>query len=213
MPLTDEGLKLVLAGLERFEGRTAYIYNDNANPPNRTVGVGCLLADPAAACKLPFRNVGEGSPATHDEIAADFLRVKAMPGGLPAQNYRAPAGTPIIELGQDDITALGIKKLETDFLPGLRDIFSGFDDFPNTIQSALIDMSWNLGIGRPASTDRKASGLHGFPSLIAACNRGDWATAAKESHVEASRNIRNTWRASQFLAALSTPKPDGPAIT
>ena len=201
MPITDDSLKLILAGLERVEGRTAYIYNDSANPPNRTVGVGCLLADPAAACRLPFRNVGEGRPATAAETTADFLRVKAMPGGLPSPQYRVHTGSPVIELDDDAITALGIAKLTRDFLPGLREMFPGFNDFPNPAQCTLIDMAWNLGLGRPSSPDHRASGLYGFPSLIAACNRGDWETAAGESHVATSRDVRNQWRSEQFLAA------------
>jgi GH24 family phage-related lysozyme (muramidase) len=201
MPITDDSLKLILAGLEKFEGRTAYIYNDSANPPNRTVGVGCMLPDANAACRLPFHNVGAGRPATSAEIVAEFLRVKAMPGGLPCQRYRATAGTPVIELGDDDITVLGVNKLKTDFLPGLRSMFPSFDDFPSPAQCTLIDMAWNLGIGKPASAERKAVGLYGFPSLIAACNRGDWDAASQEAHVSTSRDVRNSWRADQFLAA------------
>ena len=212
MPIADDGLKLILAGLERFEGRTAYIYNDSANPPNRTVGVGCLLEDPGAACRLPFRNVGEGRPATAAEITADFLRVKAMPGGLASHLYRVREGGPVIELDDDAIATLGIAKLTLDFIPGLREIFPRFDDFPNPAQCTLIDMAWNLGLGRPPSPEHRASGLYGFPSLIAACNRGDWEAAAKESHVATSRDVRNQWRSEQFLAARTVISEGNAAV-
>jgi hypothetical protein len=106
MPITDDSLELILVGLEKLEGRTSYIYNDSANPPNRTVGVGCMLPDANAACRLPFRNVGAARPATSAEIVADFLRVKAMPGGLPCQHYRATAGAPVIELGDAGATGM-----------------------------------------------------------------------------------------------------------
>jgi hypothetical protein len=212
MPLTDDGLKLILTGLERFEGRIAYIYNDSANPPNRTIGVGCLLPSAEAACHLPFRNLTAQRPATPAEITADFARVQAMPGGLPAPRYRAAAPAPALELADDDVTALGVHKLQTDFLPGLHQLFAGFDDFPTSAQSCLIDMAWNLGLGAAASAGRKASGLHGFPSLIAACNRGDWATAAKESHVSSSRDSRNTWRATQLLAAAGDAQASKSAV-
>jgi len=201
MPVSDDQLKQILADLERFEGRKTFIYNDNASPPNRTIGVGCLLKDAASACLLAFRNVTADRPATTDEITADFARVAAMPGALPADRYRARPGTPAIELGDDDVTALGVSKLREQFLPGLLVLCPGFDDFPQPAQSVLIDMAWNLGLGAPATATRRASGLHGFPSLIAACNAGDWATAARQSHVATSRDERNAWRASQLLAA------------
>jgi GH24 family phage-related lysozyme (muramidase) len=201
MPTTDERLKQILDALEQFEGRVAYIYNDSAAPPNRTVGVGCLLKDAAAACLLPFGNVTAGRPATKDEIAADFARVEAMPGGQAARHYQAQPGTTAIGLSDDDITALAITKLRDEFLPGLIGLCPGFEDFPEPAQSALLDMAWNLGLGVPATPTRRATGLHGFPSLLAACNRGDWPTAAQQSHVATSRDNRNAWRAAQFTAA------------
>lgn len=196
--MTDDQLRQVLTDLETFEGRVPYIYNDNATPPNRTVGVGCLLKDAAAAGVLPFKNLTAGRSATSDEIASDFARVAAMPGGLLARRYQ---GLPSIQLGDDDITALAITKLRTEFLPGLLGLCPGFDNFPEPAQSALIDMAWNLGLGAPATPTHRATGLHGFPSLIAACNRADWATAATQSHVATSRDDRNAWRAAQFLKA------------
>jgi hypothetical protein len=211
MPVSDDSLKQILADLERFEGRTTYIYNDNASPPNRTIGVGCLLKDAATASGLPFRNVTAGRAATPVEIAADFARVMAMPGALPAARYRAQAGTPVLELGDDDVTALGVSKLREQFLPGLHALCPGFDDFPQPAQSVLIDMAWNLGLGGPATAAHRASGLHGFPSLIAACNAGDWASAARQSHVATSRDERNAWRAAQLLAAGSAPATTQPS--
>ena len=201
MGLTDDQLKKILADLERFEGRTSYLYNDNAAPPNRTIGVGCLLRTADAACLLPFRNTTAGRPATKAEIAAEFARIAAMSGSLPASRYRAPAGTDVIELSDDDVTGLGVSKLRDEFLPQLQSMCPGFADFPEPAQSALIDMAWNLGLGAAATATHKATGLHGFPSLLAACNRGDWATAAQQSHVSTSRDERNAWRANQFLAA------------
>jgi hypothetical protein len=212
MPFAEDGLKLILTGLERFEGRVAYIYNDGATPPNRTVGVGCLLPTPEAACRLPFRNLTAGRAATPAEITADFLRVRALPGGLPPSHYRARAPAPALELADDDITALGVRKLQTDFLPGLRALCPRFDDFPASAQSCLIDLAWNLGLGAPASASRAATGLHGFPLLLAACNRGDWLAAAKESHVASSRPARNNWRTTQLLAAAAAPRTDKTAI-
>jgi GH24 family phage-related lysozyme (muramidase) len=207
MPITDERLRQILLDLEKFEGRTVYLYNDNATPPNRTIGVGCMLKDAAAACLLSFRNTGAGRAATAAEIAAEFARVAAMPGGWVARRYQAEAGAPVIELGDDDVTALGIAKLRNEFLPGLLTVCPGFEDFPQPAQSALIDMAWNLGLGAPATAAHKASGLRGFPSLLAACNGGDWATAARQSHVATSRDDRNAWRAAQFLAAGGGAQP------
>jgi GH24 family phage-related lysozyme (muramidase) len=205
MPTSDDRLKQILVDLERFEGRKPFIYNDSASPPNRTIGVGCLLTDAAAASQLPFQNVTAGRMATPLEITTDFARVAAMPGSLPANSYRAGPGTPALELSDDAVTDLGVSKLRDQFLPGLRVLCPGFDDFPMPAQSVLIDMAWNLGLGAPATPTRRATGLHGFPSLIAACNAGDWATAAKQSHVATSRPERNAWRSAQLLASAVAP--------
>ena len=107
----------------------------------------------------------------------------------------------MLELGEDDVTALGISKLRDKFLPGLLDLCPAFGDFPEPAQSVLIDMAWNLGIGGPATATRRANGLHGFPTMIAACNRGDWVTASQQSRVSTSREERNAWRAAQLLEA------------
>ena len=43
-------------------------------------------------------------------------------------------------------------------------------------RAVLINMSFNMGIGNTA----RGTGLLGFPKFLAACERGDWATAAAE---------------------------------
>jgi len=94
--------------------------------------------------------------------------------------------------------------LKTEFIPGIRQFFTGFDSYPAPAQRALIDMAYNIGVGRDAKVvdgkRRKASGLHAFTHLKAAAEGGDWGAAAKACHSSSSVK-RNAWRIQLFQDA------------
>ena len=82
-------LEAVMKRCRREEGAVPWMYLDSAKPPNVTVGEGHLIADAAEAQKLGF--MAGDSLATPQEVAAEFTRVAALPGGHSAD---APVNWP-----------------------------------------------------------------------------------------------------------------------
>jgi GH24 family phage-related lysozyme (muramidase) len=80
-----------------------------------------------------------------------------------------------------------------EFVPGLRGIFSDFDGYPLPARRALLDLAYNLGV----------HGVSKFTHLIAACESGNWHTAAEECSTKNGRVDRNEWRSAMFLEAAS----------
>ena len=178
-----------LPDLLRWESATTWIYRDSLG--YATVGIGNLLHDADEACALPFQNVTEGRPATPDEIRKEFTRVMSCQRGMRADAYRAIKLTPRIELTAEAVNSLAVRRLETEFLPGLAKLCPGFESFPEAAQSVLVDMAFNLGL----------RGLEKFGHMLAAVDKRDWSEAARQCHVATSRPERNAWRAERFLAA------------
>jgi hypothetical protein len=86
---------------------------------------------------------------------------------------------------------------------------TGFDAYPAPAQRALIDMAYNMGVGRDEKVDKgktsKAKGLHAFKHLKIAAEAGDWEAAAKAC-VSSSSAARNGWRVQLFEEASRVAK-------
>ena len=176
-------LNASLEKLEEFEGSIPWMYRDTVGKV--TVGVGLMLPDAEAACRLPFEVCGVAAGQT--EVRAEFARVDALPTGRPALFYRV-AGKP--ELTQAAIDALLLTVL-TGFEGKLRESLPGYDALPDGAKLALLDMAYNLG---PAGL------LRGFPKLISAVRAGDWARAAACCERRGPGAQRNAWTRQMFLA-------------
>ena len=100
-----------------------------------------------------------------------------------------------LRLTMDVVQALVATRLTNEFLPGLLRLCPAFESFPLPARRALVDMAYNLGVG----------GLEKFPHLLAACNAGDWATAAAQCHRSTCRDTRNVWTAQMFVSASAPP--------
>lgn len=171
-----------LAKLEWFEGSIPWMYLDTRG--NVTVGVGLMLADAAAACKLPF--VHGSRPAAESEIVAEFMRIHAMPMGRPAVFYRREGE---LELAKEEIDSL-LRTVLVGFEGELRAKIRGYDGFPDSVKLALLDMAYNLG---PVGL------LKGYPTLIAAIEAGNWTKAAANSFRHGPGAARNQWTRKMLL--------------
>lgn len=204
--MDDAKLREVLRDIERWEGCVAHLYLDHRGNP--TIGLGCLIGDSVSFEVLPLMCSVGGvvRRATTDEKRAEFARVRAMDFSerLPARYYRALPPAPILYLEDADIDELAFRRLHV-ALAGLRRLCPGFDGFPAPAQSCLMDLAWNLGVGRQARDGAKATGLSAFRKLLAACNREDWRAAADECAVSSSRPARNAWRREMFIRAADAP--------
>jgi GH24 family phage-related lysozyme (muramidase) len=175
-------LEQSLAMLEQFEGSIPWMYLDTNG--NVTAGVGFPLPDVASAQRLHFTI--DDRPATEDEVAAEFARVHAMAMGRPAQFYHRDHSP---ELPQVDIDAL-LRHHLLGFEADLRAALPGYDDFPDGVKMALLDMAYNLG---PAAL------LKGYPRLIRAVGNGDWAKAADSCFRHGPGATRNQWTRKMLL--------------
>jgi len=165
-----------------------------------TIGVGNLVPNVEAACGLPLWNHAAERLATTAEIVRSFVAVQSMRSGMVSSNYRL---TPRLELSTDDIDVLLIQRIRGEFLPGLEHLFHGFSAFPGPARSALMDMAFNLGLGREATAEHRATGLRGFSRLRTAVAIRDWARAAGECQRSSSRPERNEWCRRKFLEAAA----------
>lgn len=192
----------IIAVLRRWENGIPWMYRDSAPAGNCTVGLGMLLADASSAAALPFLDPS-GLFAYDEDIRADFARVMAMPLGMAARFYRSPTS---VELSDASITMLAEHRLTEEFLPGLLRLLPGYARFPIAVQLALADLAWNLGLGAQASSTHEATGLCGFPRLLAACSRADWGNAAVECHRMGCSVERNEWTKARFLLARDSDR-------
>lgn len=194
--MTDDEQKQALLDLAHFEGNKTYLYRDSGKDAdgnlvgNATIGIGCLIHDEDAACALPFLTATV-TPATEDQIRAEYRRVMAMPPARLARTYRQQDASLAIELSDQDVTDLATTRLLR-ALDGLQRLVPGFDDLPPGVKSGLLDLAWCLGLGK----------LSNWHHLLAAVARMDWPTSAFESHIAGGREDRNAWRAAQFKLGI-----------
>jgi len=179
--------KAVLAALTEFEGNVSHMYLCTGGEV--TVGVGHALESIEDACTLGWR-IG-ARPATREEIAADYRAVSSAEMSHTAAFYKKvtkcslddPA---IAALVDDDIT-----KFEAE----LRTKLVKWETYPETVQQALFDMAYNLGVNGL---------LKKFPKMFAAVNSGDWETAAKECRRNGIADQRNAATAELFRVATGS---------
>jgi GH24 family phage-related lysozyme (muramidase) len=178
-------LEQSLTKLKEFEGCVPWMYRDTVGKV--TVGVGLMLPDAKAAEALPFL-IGTRA-ATQQEIAAEYARVDAMPMGRASAFYKTPTS---LVLTQQTIDAKLISVLEG-FEADLKAQFSNYDNLPDGVKMALLDMIYNLG----------TTGLFkGFPHLMAAVQSGTWTQAAEHCMRRGPGLARNDWTREQFLSAV-----------
>jgi hypothetical protein len=146
-----------------------------------TVGVGNLVDPVEAAQALPFRFknrpgiANPGTPATRDQIAAEWGKLKGNPG-LAQQRFDPLTE---LELSDDDMNSLILTRVTENegFLKG-RPWFKDFDTWPADAQLGLLSMAWAMGPAAPGQ----------FPHFRAACQVMNFNTAAVESQMDASEN-------------------------
>jgi len=151
-------LESVKTRLERYEGRTNYMYLDTAGVV--TVGVGHALTSPALAYALPWHD--------HADVVTGYLAVLTAKRPMPAAFYKhftlarlAPAS---IDTMRDQDVTLKLGQI-TRALPEWK-------AWPDEVREAIVDIAFNCGI----------AGLLKFPKMLAAIHARDWERAALESH-------------------------------
>ena len=156
-------------------------------------GAGHRLASAAAAAALPWRHRATGRAATRPDIHDAFRRLRLLGAGRTALAYRV---TSDLVLSGGVAGDLVIARVDRELLPALRGLFRRFDHYPAPARRALVEMAFDLSLTR----------LRKFRNLIAACERGDFATAAEHCHRRGQREPRNAATRALFIDAENCPQ-------
>lgn len=190
---TYDGIYMTMCAnnLMAHEGFVNAIYADSKGNP--TVGIGHLLANIDAALGMRFlktyhQSLGHGD-SSNIEVAATSTDVRN--GYNQVLNHLGSRAA--VHLSNDDAIQACIADVqETE--KGLRGLYANYDHFTDNAKTGLVDMGFNLGIPRLRNE---------FPKFNAAVNRGDWGTAATESHRTGIGDKRNADTAHNFQQALA----------
>lgn len=164
--------------LKSFEGYADSMYLDSKG--NVTIGVGILLASVAAAqsASLGFKYRSSHKMADDAAIKADYTSVSKAPKSMfPPSRYarytRLVADAQCLKRELDK----RIRQAKKD----ARTYYPKFASLPSSVQYALIDMSFNLGLPK----------LLQYRKLKVSLSKKDWRQAAKESFRNGVQKTRN----------------------
>lgn len=182
-------LEELKARLRQHEGVVPHLYLDTLGLV--TCGVGHMISNPDAMANILLVHSSGGEASLADKVT-EWYRVKRLePARLPA--YYAANTT--LRMTPEAIAGLQDSDVAA-FQQALRSLLSGFDEFPESAQEALLDMAFQLG----------AKGLiDKFPHLVAAANVHDWQTCAAQCHRAGIQEWRNVATASLFRQAAEPP--------
>jgi GH24 family phage-related lysozyme (muramidase) len=162
----------------RFEGRVTHMYLDVKGLV--TVGIGNLIDPVDLALALPFVHKQDESPATQDEIRAEWESLKADKDELAKAGWTACTPRTQLKLTDQDLDALVLSKA-AQFEATLRSTtpeFASFDSWPADAQLGVLSMAWAMG---PAFGN-------GWPNFRAAVATGDWDGAAANCRMAEAGN-------------------------
>lgn len=170
----------------RLEGTIPWMYVDRMGLV--TTAIGNLIDPVEYALDLPWMVAKGRTPATKDQIRAEWERVKADKDGLRYKGGWHGGPTATLVLSDDAINSLVYTKLAANEAQ-LRREFPEWDTWPADAQLATLSVAWANGADLVDS---------GWPKLVAALRAQDWDTAAAECHISetnnpgvAPRNVQN----------------------
>lgn len=175
--------------LIQWEGCVPWLYCDVRGYV--TIGIGNLVKTANDAAKLPLVHANSLVEATGMEKFQAWIKVSNSYNHIRPAGAKFYASCSDLRLTQEEITKLVARRLERDFLPGIKLVCPNFHTFPEAVQKALVDIAYNCGVG----------GFHDFRNLIQACNSGDFKRASRACHRKTSRESRNNWTRDLLLSA------------
>jgi hypothetical protein len=153
-----------------------------------STGLGNLIDPVSLAIGLPWVHL-DGTPATREDIVAEWIRVKNLPPdvrGRTAAQLGHLYAKPHTRLR---LTPLGIEQLVRSKLHMneqiIRGTFHEWEEWPADAQLATHSMAWACG---PGIFSPKAGRAH-WPKLTAALHARDFRTAAEECFMPEEKHI------------------------
>jgi len=156
-----------------LEGVVPWMYLDVRGLVTTAIGI---LIDPVIlALGLPFVHEKNEAPATRDEIAEEWRRIKARTE-LAHDGHRAAKQYCHLRLTDAGVRDVVMTKLDV-FDKALEHRYgAAYVDAPADAQLAILSMSWACG-----------PGFH-FPALEGAIRAGDWWAASENCHINEAGN-------------------------
>jgi hypothetical protein len=185
------GEQIFIAKVPQFEDTIPWLYLDNDEPANVTVGIGCEIGL-EEAMTLPF-SIGPYL-ATPTQIQQEFMKVRGMNRGERASAYRYNG---CLTLSTDAIADL-LQRRTAAAVADLNGIFPDFPEWPPSCRAAAINMRFQLGDGVPGPPP---TGLHAYQLWIAAARVHNWLACAQQSAINdwnVAFDIRNRWMHEMF---------------
>lgn len=123
-----------------------------------TTGTGNLIDPVDRSLVLPWVHPDSGAPASHDEIVADWQRVKAA---FPAVQSTACARLTTLRLTAAGLEQLLLRTIAVDWHVLCAE-FSGLPTWPADAQLALLSIAWAWGAGFPVVWNRIGGSPMGY---------------------------------------------------
>jgi hypothetical protein len=166
--------------ITHFDPPIAWMYLDENG--NVCVGTHHKIADAQTAADLPFSR-WTAALATSDEIIHEFERVRMMRGGFMPSSYRR-SDSLLLSKGAST-------KLLRDTLVScavvLSALFPDFDQYPDSVKIALLDMCYDVGV------------QHFDEKFCEAVSKQNWALASTCCRRDDVASERNHWTRRQFV--------------
>ena len=178
MPLNAKVKAEVIKNTEKYEGRVPHLYLDTRGLV--TVGIGHLIPNKASMAFVDMYKKGANNTlvlASLEEKQAEYDTIKKQPHGFSrnANSYKAHA---TLAMKNHDIVAQKEKHILT-FYGELAKHYTttngfakNFDAMPHSVQKALFDMVFNLGITKLRTQ---------YVNMNNAIKKENWVAAAAES--------------------------------
>jgi hypothetical protein len=190
--MTDAELSKKLVSIATWEGRVPWPYLDSADPPNVTIGIGCLVASVDEIRALGLLRYADDQPATPAEAGAEFCRLRCLRGGQRAATYRG--GLYLPEPAIDAMALARLRRMDAD----LPRVFPTYERLPDAAKTCLLDLAWNVGVHGLELWRHLRAALLSDP--VAWGEAIENCSTANPLH-SAGRAARNSWRVACMQAA------------
>lgn len=154
-----------------LEGKAEVMYLDILGLVTTAIGV---MIDPLLLAKgLPWLHE-DGTPASKDEIIAEWMRIKNAKY-LAKEGLEGARKIATLHLSEEGIQGVVDSKLRT-VEAILKQRFPEWDSWPADAQMGVLSMSWAMG-----------PSFH-FTNFEAACRARNWLQAARQCHMSDTNN-------------------------
>ncbi|MEC4090288.1 glycoside hydrolase family protein [Pseudoalteromonas rubra] len=166
-----------------FEGVIDHLYLDTRGNP--TIGVGFHVTCQDAFTRLSLRDKRTNKPASRMQKQQEYNTLKRLPAGKTARWYAQHCTLHLPHSESMRLLEQQIAAFEHELarlISPQNGYIRAYQQLPNSVQLALLDLAYNLGTPNLSSR---------WPKLLAALKREDWRQAADEcarKHVSKARN-------------------------